>query len=84
MDSNKKENIRQDLQDYSAKRAFGPRGISPEAKKIFIPLNFEEQGSVFNQGQSSCKSCPKNKIKIESIQHFVALCGKILGRIGFR
>ena len=30
----KKENIRQDLQDYIDKRAFGPNGNSPQAKKI--------------------------------------------------
>jgi hypothetical protein len=27
-----------------------PDGISPQAKQIFTPLNFEEQRSVFNQG----------------------------------
>jgi len=26
------------------------KGTSPQAKKIFTPLNFEEQCSVFNQG----------------------------------
>ena len=26
------------------------RSILPQAKKIFTPLNFEEQRSVFNQG----------------------------------
>ena len=45
-----KKNIRQDLQDHLDSRAFGTKVSRRKAKKIFTPLNFEEQRSVFNQG----------------------------------
>jgi len=55
MDSIKINYIGQDLQDDLDRRAFGPRVSRRE--KTFIPLNFEGQRSVFNQGHSACKSC---------------------------
>jgi hypothetical protein len=59
MDSHLEKKIGQDQQDHGDKTAFGRKGSSPKAKKIFTSLNFEEQRSVFNQGRQSCKSCLK-------------------------
>ena len=47
-----KENcVRQDLQDHLDNGAYGLRVSRRKAKKIFTQLNFEEQHSVFSQGQ---------------------------------
>ena len=59
MDSIKKENIRQDLQDYLDKRAFGPM-LSCRRPKT---------------SNSSCKSCPKKEIKNRIHSTLSALVG---------
>ena len=64
----KKENIRQDLQDYIDKRAFGPTVTRRRRRK----------------SHSSCKSCLKKELKIESIQHSLPLWEIMLRRICYR
>ena len=62
MDSSKKR-----ISDriYRINWIVGPsaKGYLTAGEKIFTPLNFEEQRSVFNQGYQSCKSCQKKETK---------------------
>jgi hypothetical protein len=62
-----KENFRQDYQDSSDRRAFGLGAPRRRRKKSHY----------------SCKSCPKKKISIESIQHSVPLRKKNIMAIRF-
>ncbi len=48
MDSKKKHQT--GFTGSSGYKGLRPKGISPQAKKIFTPLNFEEQRSIFYQG----------------------------------
>ena len=57
MDSSKEKNIRQDLQDYSDRRAFGLKATRRGEKDPNNPVD----------------PVPKKKLKIESIQHSVPL-----------
>ena len=76
MDSIKKENIRQDLQDYIDKRAFGPKVSRRQRKEIVTPLNLQNGAAYVTGAIHPVNPVPKKEIKNRIHSTISALVGK--------